>query len=73
MNEDFGEIKRKFRPVKVGENPKEELVVRDSKVKTESSGDANSWSLMVNFDFDNATLSSEEKAKLDEIAFKELK
>ncbi|MBL0018457.1 MAG: OmpA family protein [Bacteroidetes bacterium] len=65
LNEDFGEIKRKFRPVKVGENPKEELVVRDSKVKTESNGDANSWSLMVNFDFDNATLSSEEKAKLD--------
>jgi outer membrane protein OmpA-like peptidoglycan-associated protein len=63
--EDYGELKRKFRPVKVGENPKDEIGSQASKTKLSKESEKGNWHMMVNFDFDQAMLSKEEKIRLD--------
>jgi outer membrane protein OmpA-like peptidoglycan-associated protein len=62
LAEEYGDVKRKFRPVKVGEDPKAkpgEQVAEGGNVVGDD------WAFMVNFDFDEAALSPVEKARLD--------
>jgi outer membrane protein OmpA-like peptidoglycan-associated protein len=63
--EEYGETKRKFRPVKVGENPKSDLGIQDKGETKSERVEYSGWEMMVNFEFDKAILSAEEKIRLD--------
>lgn len=65
LAEEYATVKRKFRPVKVGEDPKKEPEIQDGSSNTIGNAEAGNWRLMVNFEFDDATLNAAEKLRLD--------
>lgn len=63
---EYGTVKRKFRPVRVGEDPSGKATVGDS-IATGSDASLKEWRFVVNFDFDVAALSRDEEARLDSL------
>lgn len=71
LAEEYGHVKRKFRPVRVGEDPKAmaSVAVTDSAAASSLplSASDKGWRFMVNFEFDQSVLSRTEQLRLDSV------
>jgi outer membrane protein OmpA-like peptidoglycan-associated protein len=67
LTNEYANAKRKFRPVTVGENPGNPGETLPEISETVAEFPSKDWRFMVNFDFDEATLSRREKARLDSL------
>ncbi|MFN8393802.1 MAG: OmpA family protein [Bacteroidia bacterium] len=67
LDEEYATVKRKFRPVRVGEDPTRKPGETATETNPELSKEEAymGWRFMVNFEFDEAVLGDEERARLD--------
>ncbi len=71
--DEYKDVRRKFRPVHVGEDPKIAATTTFAKVEEpvnaekSATTDDGRWRFMVNFAFDESTLTADEKARLDSV------
>ncbi len=66
LADEYGTVKRKFRPVRVGEDPTGKTAASDT-LATGTDTDLKGWRFTVNFDFDLSALSRDEEKRLDSL------